>query len=250
MDDLFLQNPNINEDDEDVNLFQNNSQNTIFFFVIIFISVIIVIFNIYQVFYLINLIRKAYKLLPKNIFEECYLYNGLSDLLLEFYSFFLGLDLLFLCSLPIFNVDFELFMEKYSSIFQYLNYLVFGPFTIGIIVVIIANADKLMFICVRYKPENKIFNFKLIFFIFFSSLISLLITTVGIWILNLNYFKNSLNLSPSGNYILGYFFWKYGLRNSRRYRDRINNNNFNQIINNNLIILDEQNDLNDNNVID
>ena len=95
---------------------------------------------------------------------------------------------------------------KLEFIIPYLNYLVFGPFTIGIIITILSNANKLMFICVRYKPENKIFNFKLVMFLFFASLISFLCTFFGILFFVDRYFDNSINYKPSGSYILGYIF--------------------------------------------
>ena len=210
----------------------NGLNNKILLFVIIFISLLIVLFNFYQFFFLIRLIKKAYTLLPKKVFEECYLYNGFSDLLLELYSFIFGLDLLFLCWVSYLEIDISTY--KFNSIFFYLNYLVFGPFTLGIIVAIIAYYDKLMYVCVRYNPQNKIFNFKLIFFIFFSSLFSLLITFIGIWILGESYFENSIKFRPSGNNILGFAFWKYGLSHSKKYKERINDVDINQMINNDI----------------
>lgn len=245
IDDFNLMNIDLNVEENNNNNANNaeHSQNKIFLSVIIFISLIIVGFNFYQVFYIIRLIKRAYIMLPKNVFEECYLYNGLSDLLLEFYSFFLGIDLIYLCSLPFINFD----IGKLEFIFPYLNYLVFGPFTIGIIITILSHANKLMFICVRYKPENKIFNFKLVMFLFFASLISFLCTFFGILFFVDSYFDNSINYKPSGSYILGYIFWKYGFTHSRRFRQRNNDNNnndFNLILNNDGILPDQENDLN------
>ena len=229
-------NLNMNDDIEEDNNNEgrdNSQNNKILLLVIIFISLLIVLFNFYQFFFLIRLIKKAYTLLPKKVFEECYLYNGFSDLLLELYSFILGLDLLILCWMGLLHTEIE--SSKFNSILLYLNYLVFGPFTIGIIIVIFAHYDKLMFVCVRYNPENKIFNFKLIFFIFFSSLLSLLITFIGIYHMGDSYFENSIKFKPSGNYILGYAFWKYGLSHSKKYKDRMNDVDINQMINNDII---------------
>jgi hypothetical protein len=232
---------NINENEEENNNFEN-THNKVGYVVIIFIVLVIVIFNIYQVFYLVGLIKRAYNLLPRKTFEECYLYNGLSDLLLEFYSFFLGMDLLFLCFLPFFNITLDVFLDNYNGIFVYINYLVFGPFTLGALILCLAHSDKLLFICVRYRPENKIMNFKILFFLLIASLFSLLFTFLGIWYFGAQYFDNSLSFRPSGNHLFGYFFWKYGLNRSRRLRDRINFNNINQIINNDIVVGEQNND--------
>ena len=231
-----------NDEQEQNNLIPEDTQNKIGLVIIIIISFFIVIFNFYQVVYVIRLIKRAYTLVPHKIFEECYLYNGFSDLLLEFYSFFLGIELLFLCVFQFFGIDMDLFMDKYSSTFYYLNYLVFGPFSIGIFVICLLHSDKLLYVCVKANPENKIFNFKLIFLLFMFSLFSLLITTFGIYYFGSIIFNDSLTFKPNGNHLLGYIFWKYGFSRSRRFRNGNNNNNVNLNINNNgLLNLDDEN---------
>jgi len=223
-----------NSNDEDNNLIGDDTQNKIGFIIIIILAILIVQFNLYQVFYIIRIIKKAYISLPSRTFEECYLYNGFSDLLLEFYSFFLGLDLLLLCLIPFFNDNFDSIMNKFNIIFGYINYFVFGPITIGIIILCFAYCDKLMYSCVRFNPDNKMFNFKLIFFLCISSCFSLLITVFGNWYLGDEYFTNSITFKTSGNQLLGYLFWKYGMSRSRRIRQRLNqnNNNIEQMIDN------------------
>ena len=243
MDDIQILNDEENNNIDD-NILENNRQNKICLGLIILISIFIVFFNCYQIYYLINLIKKAYNILPREQFEECYLYHSFSDLLLEFYSFFLGLDLLFLCFLPFFNINFEVFTDKFSSIFYYLNYLIFGPFTIGLLFLCLSHANKLMYVCVNYKTDKKIFNFKLIFMIFFSVSFSLLVTLVGILYFNEIYFVESIKFESGGNYLFGYFFWKFGLNRSRRFRNR-NNQMLDNNNNNNLILLDEQIDFAD-----
>ena len=228
-----LININVNDsNDEDNNFIGDDTQNKIGFIIIIILAILIVQFNLYQVFYIIRIIKKAYISLPFKVFEECYLYNGCTDLLLEFYSFFLGLDLLLLCLIPFFNENFQLLMDKFNWIFFYINYFVFGPLTIGIIFLCFAYCDKLMYSCVRFNPEYKIFNFKLIFFICITSLFSLLITVFGIYFFGDEYFTNSITFKTSGNQLLGYIFWKFGFSRSRRVRQRLNQNNNNQMINN------------------
>ena len=238
MDDFQLNIDN-NDEQEQNNIIPESTQNKIGLAIIIFISIFIVFFNFYQVVYIIRLLKRAYTIIPHKIFEECYLYNGFSDLLLELYSFFLGLDLLILCAFPFFDANFDFFMDKFGSILIYLNYLVFGPFSIGILVLCLLHSDKLLFVCIRGKPENKIFNFKLIFLLFMSSLFSLLITITGIIYFGNATFNSSIAFKPNGNNLLGYIFWKYGLSHSRRFRNGNNNNNANLNINNNVLLNDE-----------
>ena len=234
-DDLI--NININDfNEEDNNLIGEDTQNKIGFIIIIILAILIVQFNLYQVFYIIRLIKKAYISLPPRTFEECYLYSGFSDLLLEFYSFFLGLDLFILCLIPFFDQNFQDINNKFNLIFFYINYFIFGPITIGIIFLCFAYFDKLMYSCVRFNPDNKMFNFKLIFFLCISSCFSLLITVFGVWYLENEYFTNSITFKPSGNQLLGYMFWKFGFNRSRRIRQRLNQNN-----NNNQMIYNDEN---------
>ena len=227
--------------DQDNNLIGEDTQNKIGFIIIIILAILIVQFNLYQVFYIIRLLIKAYISLPPRTFEECYLYSGFSDLLLEFYSFFLGLDLLLLCLTPFFNDNFQNNMNKFNYIFAYINYFVFGPVTIGIIFLCFAYCDKLMYSCVRFNPDNKIFNFKLIFFLCISSCFSLLITILGIYLLEDEHFTNSITFKTSGNPLFGYLFWKYGFTHSRRIRQRLNQNNNNNNNNNNNININNNN---------
>ena len=242
IDEEINNNNNNDNNNDNNNELLDADQNKILISIIIFISLLIVIFNFYQFFFIVRLIKRAYVILPKKSFEECYLYNGLSDILLELYSFFLGIDLLILCIIQIFESERQVENSKLTLILIYINYLVFGPFTIGVIVLILTHSDKLMFLCVRNNPNNKIINFKLIFFIFFSIFISLIITILGIIYLQREYISNSINFKMSGNNIFGYFFWKYGLKYSRKFRERFHNVNINELINNN----NAQDDLNNN----
>ena len=232
IDEEINNNNNNDNNNDNNNELLDADQNKILISIIIFISLLIVIFNFYQFFFIVRLIKRAYVILPKKSFEECYLYNGLSDILLELYSFFLGIDLLILCIIQIFESERQVENSKLTLILIYINYLVFGPFTIGVIVLILTHSDKLMFLCVRNNPNNKIINFKLIFFIFFSIFISLIITGFGIYFLQGEYISSSINFQMSGNNIFGYIFWKYGLKYSRKFRDRVANVNINELINN------------------
>ena len=68
---------NLNEsnDENNNNYIDDDTQNKIGFIIIIILCIFIVQFNLYQVFYIIRLIKRAYISLPLQTFEECYLYK-------------------------------------------------------------------------------------------------------------------------------------------------------------------------------
>ena len=225
-------NNNINfQNNNNNNNLQNNSATKIVFLIIIFVALIILFFNLYNFFHIVNMIKKAYIILPHNVFEECYLYQRLFDLFIEFLSFFLGIDLIFLTFLPFIENFFnlELFLTKFSTTFFYFNYLVFGPFLIGCLITSLKYNRKLMYICINYNPGNKIFNFRLSFVFLFSLTLSIIITFLGSFMVEDSYFNDSIKCKPSGNYLIGNIFWFFALRTSHSFR-RERNNNLNEVI--------------------
>ena len=226
--------PQLNMDNNNNNINNNNPQNNgspnhIVLTIIIFIVIIISFYNIYNFVYIVNLIKRAYNILPNKVFEECYLYPRYLDLFLEFISFFLGIDLIFLTAIPLVDYTFNLdiFFMKFSGIFLYFNYIVFGPFLIGCLFLSLKHKAKLMYICVNYNPEKKIVNFRIFFIFIFNLIISSIISFFGSWYFSNNYFNNSIKCKPTGNYIIGKIFWDIALRRSRRFRNELNLNNVN-----------------------
>ena len=219
---INLQNNNNNNNN---NMRANNTERVVFL-IILFLAIIITFVNIYSFFHITNMIKKAYAILPINVFEECYLYQKIFDLFVDFLSFFLGVDLIFLIFLPyidnFFNLD--IFLSKFGKTFFYFNYLVFGPFLIGCLLVSLKYNNKLMYICVNFDPANKIFNYRLSFVYLFCLTLSLIISFLGSYMVEDSYFSDSIKCKPSGNYIITNLFWFLALRRSRIFPNERNNN--------------------------
>lgn len=243
----------MNEQNERINInnnnnLQNRSRNKSVLYIILFIVIIILIYNIYQFIHIINKIKKEYLNYPFNVFEQCYLYNNLLDLFVEFLSFFLGIDLIFLVCLPFIEmnmeVEFELFISKFSQIFVYFNYIIFGPFWIGWIILGIKNYQKIIYICENSNPERKIINSRLISIFVFSLSIPTFISFLGLFYFENNFFSNSIKLKKSGNFLIGNIFWEYALKHSNSFNNSLNRNNSNnEIILDNRDIQDENQNL-------
>ena len=214
---------------------QNNRGNKIIVSVILLIATLILSYNVYNLFYIVNLIKKAYITLPPIVFEECFLYQRFSDLFIEFLSFFLGIDLILLTFIPFIEYNFNLddFIIKYAESFIYFNYLVFGPFSLFSIIMSLSYKHKIMYICLNFNPQNKIIDYRLSLILLFIITISLVISFLGSFYFEHNYFSNSIKYKSSGNYIIGNLFWAYALSHSRHFRNVLNQNNLNEEILNN-----------------
>ena len=224
-------NDNIPQEDinNNDNLPQNNRISPIVTGIIIFITILISVYNIYNLFHIVNIIKNTYLLLPYQIFEECYLYQEYLNLFIEFISFFLGMDLILLITIPIFdnNTNLEIFFDKYSKSFVYFNYLIFGPFIMGCLFLGIKHYDKFIYSCSSINPIEKKVNYRLFVLFIFGILLSSLITFFGSYYFENEFFSNSIKCRSSGNYIIGNLFWDYALKRSRRFKNRQNINNLN-----------------------
>ena len=226
-------NINITQLDEiNNNVPQNNRMNPTIIGIIIFFVILISFYNIYSFFHIVNSIKKAYLMLPFKVFEECYLYQEYLNLFIDFISCFLGIDLIILISIPIYdnNFNLEIILEKYFDSFLYFNYLVFGPFLFGCLFLGLKHCKKFFYFCANNDPEQKRFNFRLVFLIILGLIISASITFLGSLVLETNYFRNSIKCKSTGNYIIGTIFWLIALRRSQLFRNEqdINNPNLNE----------------------
>ena len=218
------------------NNLQNNRGNNIVLSIVFFIVIIISIFNIYNFIFTINSIKKYFNLLPQNVFEECYLYQKYYDLFMQFLSFFMGIDIILLTIIPLIDVLFDSipFHSKFDESFFYYNYLIFGPFILGFLLLSIKYRNKLIYTCIHLDPAKKMVNYRFSSgFLFFISLSSI-ITLLGIFYFESKFFANSIKYKQSGNYIIGKIFWAYAFKHSPFLRNRVNRNNLHEEILNNV----------------
>ena len=226
-DNISENNLNNNENDiNNMNMIENERISKITIGLIIIVSIAITSFDIYSFFHIINTIKKAHIIFPREVFEECYLYPRFCELFIEFLSFFLGVDLILLSTFPFFDTNFnlEIIFSKFSQIFFYLNYFIFGPFLMGLLFVSIKYSDKLAYVCINFNPNNKIVNYRLSFIFLFSITLSFVTFFFGSFYFENNFFSNSIKYKKSGNYLIGNIFWWYALKNSRRFRNAIHRN--------------------------
>ena len=256
-DDFILNNNNdvIMNNNNDNNMNNNNNNNNrnnesnkkivvIISIVVLYIS----FYDLYQFFQNINAITKAYFSIPSNVFEKCYLYPNLFNSFIQILTSLLGLDLIFLLFLPLLStaLDLEAFLEKYMDSILFFNYLVFGPFCFGSLVISIKHVDKLMYLCINFNPENKIFNYRLLILFIINFILSITMYFIGSFYFESKHFSNSIKIKRSGNNILGYFFWKLAFERSNLLEEtrKINNiylgEDFNNNNNNGKINLDNE----------
>ena len=219
----------------------NNGQNKKIVVIISIVVLYISFYDLYQFFQNINAITKAYFSIPSNVFEKCYLYPNLFNSFIQILTSLLGLDLIILLFLPLLStaLDLEAFLEKYMDSILYFNYLVFGPFCFGSLAISIKHVDKLMYLCINFNPDNKIFNYRLLILFIINFVLSITMYFIGSFYFESKYFSNSIKIKKSGNNILGYFFWKLAFERSKLLEetrkinniyldgDYINNNNNN-----------------------
>lgn len=224
-------------DEMNINNNPNNNQNRrtskIIMSTILLIAIFVLYYNIYKILNIINLIKRAYVILPPIEFEECFLYQRLYGLFAVFLSFLMGIDLILLTIIPFldYNNSFEDYIKKYGQTFVYFNYLVFGPFTLCSIFLCFKYKNKVMYICVDRNPEKKIFDSRIIAILIFIISLSFGLSFLGSFYFEQNYFSNSIKCKSSGNCIIGNIFWSYAIR---RLRNEPNRNNLNEpILNNN-----------------
>ena len=217
-------NNNININDNNLN---NNRRNKLVLSIIIVFAIIISLFNIYSFINIVNFIKKYYLILPQKVFEECFLFPKFYDLFIQFISLFLGIDLISLIIIPCIDYfsDLDAFLSKFGESFFYYNYLIFGPFLLGSLILSLKYHDKLMYSCINYNPEKKTINFNFFFVFIFSISLSGIITFLGSIYNEDKYFSDSIKYKTNGNFLIGNIFWKYALSRSHRFANRLNRNN-------------------------
>jgi hypothetical protein len=215
--DVIMNNNNDNNMNNNNSNNRNNNESNKKIVVIISIVVLYISFyDLYQFFQNINVIKKAYISFPSNVFEECYLYPNLFNSFIQILTSLLGLDLILLLFLPLLStaLDLEAFLEKYMDTILYFNYLVFGPFCFGSLALSIKRINKLMYLCINFNPENKVFNYRLLILFLINFVLSITMYFIGSFYFESKYFSNSIKIKRSGNNILGYFFWKLAFERS------------------------------------
>jgi len=227
--DVIINNNNDNNNNMNNNNRANNNNEPNKKIVVIISIVVLYIsfYDLYQFFQNINIIKKAYSTLPSNVFEQCYFYPNLFNSFIQILTSLLGLDLILLLFLPLLStaLDLEAFLDKYMDSILYFNYLVFGPFCLGSLFLGIKHINRLVYSCINFNPENKVFNYRLLILLLINFILSITMYFIGSFYFENKYFSNSIKIKRSGNNILGYFFWEIAFERSKLLEEtrKINN---------------------------
>ena len=203
----------------------------------IFLLLIIIILNFYLIVRRVSLLKKEYKNNDIKVFKNNYLYKGLFSI----YQWFLIIVILLdcICFVIYFseNIDqLNLSLDNLISTFGYFNFLFFGPFQFGVIILCMKYGSEITFIYDEKGNMTHRLNIINAFFIFFYILISFTLTIIVPIFYSFTYFTNSIKFKRYGNYIVGKIFWYFALKYSDGIGLIINNNRENNENQNNNII--------------
>ena len=212
-----------------------------------FVTILIfLVFNIYQIYNSIWSIRKQYQEMDIVVFRKIYLYKSFFDIYKEFHFLFICLDIIILMISSFeWSYHIRLFFENCMDTFIYFNYLFYGPFLFGVVILCMKYGNEITFIYDIKTLKNIALDYENIFIIFIYIFIAFSITIIGPIFYSFNYFNNSIKFKRYGNYLLGKLFWYFALKNSNGIGLRINNNIGNvpnqneQEIQNNIMPFDE-----------
>ena len=206
---------------------QRNSTANKFCIISSFCTLIIFIFFIiYQIFNSIWLIKKQYIIMDTVLFKKICLYKELFNIYKEFNFFVICIDLIILMIASFdWNYYIGIFIDNFTDAFLYFNYLYFGPFLFGVVILLMKYGNEITFIYDQKLKRNIALDYKNISIIFIYIFISFTIAIICPIFYAFNYFNDSIKFKRYGNYLLGRLFWYFALKYSDDLYLRINNNN-------------------------
>ena len=213
--------------------------------IIIFSSIELVIIT--KIYRFTEAIQNTYKNYPHPIFENCILYPNIFELIDSIFILIINFDIIMIFFVPLIDSS-EIFNLSIDTLL-YFNYLIFGPFLIGVIVFILGNTNKFLYKCVKLDETNKKVNTKLTVDLFLYLCISTITFSVGSLHYCAKFFNKSIRFDLIGNYFVGKFFWLHSLieneddRNLRNERNRIQNEDINiNLFREQRVLLDHENE--------
>ena len=173
---------------------------------------IFLVFNIYQIYNSIWSIKKQYQEMDINIFRKIYLYKGFFDIYKEFHFLIISLDIIILIITSFeWNYRIGLLIENCTDTFIFFNYLFFGPFLLGVVILCMKYGNEITFIYEIKTQKTIALDYENIFIIFMYIFVSFSISIIGPLFYTFNFFENSIKFKRYGNYILGRIFWYIAL---------------------------------------
>ena len=201
--------------------------------IIIFSCIEIVIFV--KIYRFIKAIQITYKNCPPSIFENCILYPNIFELIDSIFILIMNFDIIMIFFIPLIDSS-EIFILSIDTLL-YSNYLIFGPFLIGVVIFILGNINKFLYRCVGPDGIDKTVNIKLTIDLFLYLCISTITFSVGSLHYCYCFFDKSIKFDLIGNYFVGKFFWLHSFNDNENDRNLRNEGNMiqNVGVNRNLL---------------
>ncbi len=177
---------------------------------IFLISLIFIVLDFIQIYYIFDSILEGYIKYPLNIFNECIKYQKIGDLFYSIFSLFSSLSATIISIGLIINL--ETFTNKFFHTFVYYNYIIFGPYLLISCFLSFYFYKDVAFTCSSQNYKKRVLNFSSVICFFFSFSFSLIVTIVGSFIYNIKLVMESINSDRNGNFILRKLFWEYIFR--------------------------------------
>jgi hypothetical protein len=150
-------------------------------------------------------------LISKPVFEACIKWELYTKTTFAIFSF-LGVVSAFVLTLFL-VIDTNWFAEKILSTFLYFNYIIFGPYMMGISIIGFANWNSVVYVCDKQNLNNKIFSVSNMFTLITCFLFSTGVTCLVAIYKTITLYIDSTISRPEGNFILRKLFWWAVFRN-------------------------------------
>jgi hypothetical protein len=182
---------------------EQNYTNCFTIHVLIFISAIFLLVDIYEFYRIVIEWRTALKLTPL-VFEKCYEYPLLSKTLFSCFSTAASVSALLLTIFM--TMNFNYFIEKIASTYLYFNFLIFGPYMLAFSILGLYYYDKVFYMCDK-ELKDKYFASEMVFNLTgcmgFSIIVTLCVTIYDMAIM----YVNSILRKAEGSKLLSGLFW-------------------------------------------
>jgi hypothetical protein len=225
---------NQNLNNEENNQFNDETNHNISLYFLFIISSILVFVDSIDMYHVIKNWEVASNnvLTAPPVIESCIKWELYSKTTFSLLSLFGAFSALFLSTFLI--IDTNYFAEKLLNTYLYFNYIMFGPYMLGICILGFFNWSKVVYQCDKQNMNNKILSLTNMVTLISCFMMSLFITALMAILKTVNLYINSTLRRPEGNVIIRKLFWWVVFRNKEpvefiRQAQQLGNNNGNNV---------------------
>lgn len=177
--------------------------------IVFILSLLLVTMDFFEIYFSWAHLVETSKTLDIDIFERCVKYHIISQLFFTMFATFAGLSAC-LMSLGLI-INYEVISMKFIDVFLYWNYLIFGPYLLGICILGFFYINNVAYNCDVNDYNKRYLNLSTILAIIVCFIMSLVITIGYSVFLALYKMLNSVRFTNNGNRLIGRLFWRYVL---------------------------------------